>query len=328
MTLSIIIISYNTKYLTLQSVESAWRDAQASPKLKGRTEIIVIDNNSSDKSVAELKEEFNSKNIRIIRNKNNVGFAAANNQGIKLAKGKFLLLLNSDTITQQGALETLVKTMESYPLDDSTSTLSSEQHRLDKLGILAPTLLNEDGTVQSQGGQLPNLLSLFFHMTFLDDLPLIGKFLPSTQHTGFRQTEKLRYYTKDQRLIRRDWVGGTAMLIRRELIEEIGDLDSNIFMYGEDIEFCIRARHHHWDVAIHPQAKITHLGSASSSATNALKGELKNYIYIWSKHKPLWQLPLARLIIKLGCVMRIFVFGTILKDRRRRDVYQSILAKI
>ncbi len=328
MTLTIIIVSYNTKKLTLQTIDTAWKEVQSSPALAKKTEIIVVDNNSKDGTVAAVRKTFTSKNIKIIANKHNKGFASANNQGIKIAQGKYIILLNSDTITQKGGLTSMVKTFERFPLDEKTASLASQKNKIDRLGILAPTLLNPDGTLQPQGGDLPTLGALFNHMSFLDDLPLIGKFLPSTQHTGFRQNEKLRYYTHDVRPIKRGWVGGTAMMIRKEVVNEIGLLDDAIFMYGEDTEYCMRANHHHWDVAIDPQAKITHFGQASSSSANAIKGEFKSYTYNWSKHKPLWQIPVVKMILRMGALFRIITFSTIKPDKKRRLIYQELLMKI
>ena len=328
MTLTIIIVSYNTKKLTLQTIDTAWKEAQSSPNLAKKTEIILVDNDSKDGTVDAVKKAFDSKNIKIIANKHNKGFASANNQGIKIAQGKYIILLNSDTIVQKGGLAGMVKTFERLPIDIRTADLASETNKIDRLGILAPTLLNPDGTLQPQGGDLPTLCSLFAHMSFLDDLPIIGKFIPSTQHTGFRQSEKLRYHTNDNRLIKRGWVGGTAMMIRKEVIDEIGLLDDAIFMYGEDTEYCMRANHRHWDVAIDPQAKITHFGQASSSSANAIKGEFKSYTYNWSKHKPLWQIPIVKLILKMGAVLRVIAFSTIKPDKKRRQIYQELLTQI
>ena len=328
MTLTIIIVSYNTKKLTLQTIEAAWKEAQSSKILAKRTEVIIVDNDSKDNTATAIRDSFDSKNIKVIANKHNKGFASANNQGIKVAKGKYIILLNSDTIVQKGGLSTMIKTFERFPLDDTTATLASEKNKIDKLGILAPTLLNPDGTLQPQGGDLPTLFSLFNHMSFLDDLPIIGKLLPSTQHTGFRQSEKLRYHTNDTRLIKRGWVGGTAMMIRKEVIKEIGLLDDAIFMYGEDTEYCMRASHHHFDIAIDPQAKITHFSQASSSSANAIKGEFKSYIYNWSKHKPLWQIPTIKLILKMGIIFRIIAFSTIKLDKKRCQIYRELLSQI
>ncbi len=324
MLLSIIVVSYNTKNLTLQTVKSAWRDAQLSESLKDETEIIIVDNNSDDETLTALKKEYQqNKKIKLIAAKENLGFAGGNNLGLKEAQGEYLLLLNSDTVVQRGALESMVENFERLPLDDSTSTLRSERGKLDKLGILAATLLNPDGTLQPQGGDLPTLAGLFFHMTLLDDLPIIGRHLPSTQHTGYRQTERLRYHINDTRLIQRGWVAGTAMMIRRQAIEEIDLLDDNIFMYGEDVEYCLRAKKHHWDIAIDPQAKVTHYGQASSTSANAVKGEFQGFIYNWAKHKPLWQVPLVKFLTKLGIGLRALVFRLVGDDKRAR-IYRQL----
>jgi GT2 family glycosyltransferase len=328
MTLTIITVSYNTKKLTLQTIDTAWKEAQSSKTLVKKTEIIVVDNDSKDGTVRAIKDKYHSKNIKVIANKHNKGFASANNQGIKIAKGEYIILLNSDTIVQKGGLSKMVETFERFPLDDRTAALISERNKIDKLGILAPTLLNPDGTLQPQGGDLPNLISLFSHMSFLDDLPILGKLLPSTQHTGLRQSEKLRYFTKDARLIKRGWVGGTAMMIRKKVIKDIGLLDDAIFMYGEDTEYCMRAAHHHWDVAIDPQAKITHFGQASSSSANAIKGEFKSYLYNWSKHKPLWQMHPLKLILKMGIILRVIAFTVLRPDKKRQAIYRDLLSEI
>lgn len=328
MTLSIIIVSYNTKKLTLQTIASAWKEAQSHKNLAKKTEIIVVDNDSKDGTVKAVRSQFSQKSIKVIANKHNKGFASANNQAIKIAKGKYIILLNSDTIVQKGSLSKLVETFEKYPLDESTANLASHKEVIDRLGILAPTLLNPDGTLQPQGGDLPTLYSLFNHMSFLDDIPVIGKFLPSTQHTGLRQSEKLRYHTNNTRLIKRGWVGGTAMMIRREVIDEIGLLDDAIFMYGEDTEYCMRASYHHWDVAIDPSAKITHFGQASSSSANAIAGEFKSFLYNWSKHKPLWQLPIVKVILKMGIWLRVIAYSTIKPDQKRCQIYKNLLSQL
>jgi GT2 family glycosyltransferase len=122
------------------------------------------------------------------------------------------------------------------------------------------------------------------------------------------------------------WVGGTALMIRAATVAEIGALDEHIFMYGEDIEWCMRAHDHHWGVAIHNQATITHLQTQSSSSENALKGELLGYLYIWSKHKPFWQIPVARSILLLGIFLRIGIFSLLGKIARAKIYYRIFKA--
>jgi len=326
LTLSIISVSYNTKEITLQTLRSAVADLKSS-QLLNKTEFLIVDNNSQDGSVTAVKIYFQKHKLNntVIANKNNKGFASANNQAIKKSRGQFVILLNSDTITQPGAFKTLIKTFQDHPLDETTVGLSSfSRKKTDRLGIIAPMLLNTDYTLQSQGGHFPTLLSLTVHMLFLDDLPLIGSLLPSTQHTG----RNVKMKKDDTKLTHIDWLGGTAMMIRREVIDEIGLLDENIFMYGEDIEYCLRAKRHHWDIAIQPKAKIVHLANASACSENALTGEIKGYVYLWSKFKPFWQRPFAKLILILGVFLRIILFSTLAFNPRKAGIYARILRKL
>ncbi len=321
--LSVIIVSYNTADLTLQAVKSCIKDINSSQLLTDHSEIIVVDNHSTDDSYKQLlKLKKGCSYLSILRNDENLGFSQANNLGIKQSRGQYILLLNSDTKVQADSLSQLVTSMEHYPVNSSTAQLSSHKGVLDHLGILAATLLNPDGTLQPQGGSLPSLFSLAVHMFFLDDLPILGKLLPTIQETG----RAARYLNSNRtEPIQKDWVGGAAMLIRRQLIEEIGLLDPNIFMYGEDLEYCLRAKHRHWDIAIDPQAKVVHYGSASSSSENALLGEYKTLIYIWAKHKPGWQMYPAKTLLFFGAILRIILFGTILKNKAKAQVYKKAL---
>jgi GT2 family glycosyltransferase len=331
--LSIITVSYNTLEYTLQTLRSAVAEIERSPLLKKQTEIFVVDNNSQDGSPAACEKYLAAQtclaSYKVFANKDNLGFAKANNQATKVSTGKYVLLLNSDTITQPGSLEQLVKTFEAYPIQEDTAHLMTAEQKIDRLGLLSPTLLNPDNSLQHQGGDLPNLWTVFVQMSFLDDLPIIGRFFHSTQHTG--RTGQQRHGSESaktaQPLQVMGWIGGTAMGIRRELIEEIGMLDGNIFMYGEDIEYCLRAKNHHWDIAIDPQAKITHFGQASSSSKNAILGEMKGYLYIWSKHFPAWQLPILKLILRWGAVARILLYK-VRGQARPVEIYTEALSII
>lgn len=332
--LSVIIVSYNTKELTLQTLESLLADIKSSDLLKKDSEIYVVDNNSQDGSLKAVKEFFNKakfRNYQLIANKQNLGFAKANNQALKNARGQYLLLLNSDTIVQKGTLESLIKTFLDHPDQLATATTQDSEKILDYLGILSPTLLNPDGSLQPQGGSKLSLCAVFNQMFFLDDIPVLGRFLPSTQHTGHNQRplQKLFLDRKNQKtnLIYKDWVAGTAMMIRKSVIDRIGHLDKNIFMYGEDQEFCLRAKNHHFDIAIHPGAKIVHLGSASSSSKNAILGEFKSYLYIWQKHFPAWQQSLLRLILKAGALWRYLIYR-LTGNKRQATIYREALAII
>jgi len=313
MLLSVIIVSYNTKDLTIETIKSIANSTKKSKLLKDNLEVIVIDNNSKDNSVSAIKALNKTIPFQIttIVNKKNLGFGNANNQGLKNAKAKFILFLNSDTIVKENALENMVKRF----LNDKN----------ERLGILAPVLLNIDQTYQSQGGSYPSLISLFCHMAMLDDLPLIGKLLPSTQHTGKTNRLNLEMLENQTDLIPVDWVGGTAMMISKKAIDTFGGFDQNIFMYAEDTEICMRAKNHNFIIALDPTARIIHLQNASSSSQNAIRGEYKGYLYIFSKHMSSTQAMIAKLILQYGALIRIFVFSSIAKNKDKVSIYKNVL---
>jgi GT2 family glycosyltransferase len=337
--LSIIIVSYNTHDLTLDTVDSVAKSISQSRLLKNQSEIIVVDNDSKDETVAHLKRKWRKQQqefdlafsaLKIIESEENLGFGRANNLALEKARGKYLLFLNSDTVVVDDALEKMVRTFESHPIDERTANLASQKGRLDRLGILAASLLNADQTVQPQGGSFPSLISLGSTLFFLDDIPLIGRFLPSVQHTGRSQHYQKFDLSKrnSTQLHQQDWVGGTAMMVRAELLQETGSFDPNIFMYAEDMELCLRAKDHHWDVAVDPKAQIIHYGSASSSSTSAIVGEFKGYLYIWAKHKPDWQMPVLKLVLRLSAHVKRLLFATILRQPKRAEPYTILLRNV
>ena len=169
MLLSIVLISYNTKSLTIQALESIFSQLQALSKLAKQTELIVVDNHSTDGSAAAISQLFQSTQIKtkLIKNKQNLGFAQANNQAIKQSSGNFIFLLNSDTKLQKNCIKYLLDTFYQYPDNEATASLASTKKKIDKLAIVAASLLNPDGTNQPQGGSYPTLLTVFSQMFFL-----------------------------------------------------------------------------------------------------------------------------------------------------------------
>ncbi len=337
--LSVILVSYNTASLTKKAIRAVWDDIQQSDRLRGRSEIIIVDNNSSDTSVVEisaLKDSLLQKSektpkensaaqtqIMLLAEDENTGFAAANNHGIAESSGKYILLLNSDTEVQPGALSQLIYTFQQFDPDNPDAHLASHSGELDRLGLLAASLRNPDGSYQAQGGDLPTLLSVAAQFLFFDDMPLLGRLFPSTQHTGRRHAAHA-----DNTLEQKGWVAATAVMTSRAVINTIGDLDEGIFMYAEDMEWCLRAQHHLWDVAIDHAAVVMHHGSASSTSATALKGEIEGLRYIWAKHKPHWQRQPLRAVLILGCMLRLLLFGTIRKDKMRYRAYRASLRQL
>lgn len=290
MKLSVIIVSYNTKDYLKKALNSVpW---------KKDSEIFVVDNASTDSSSKMVKKEF--PEVKLIVNSKNVGFAGANNIAIKKAKGKNILLLNSDAILLSGASEKMMELLQSSP----------------EIGIVSGQLLNEDNSIQPQGGYLPNLLNICFWMLFLDDIPILKNFIHP-----YQMRDK-KAFTKKRKI---GWVGGTAMMIKKEVFDKVGVLNEDFFMYGEDVEFCMRIKKAGYSVMITPDAKITHFGYKSSkgSPSQALIGEYKAIKYIFQNYKPAWQLPIIRLLLKTGALLRMLVFGILLDRKEAYATYKK-----
>jgi GT2 family glycosyltransferase len=282
--LSIIIINYKTKDITLDCLKAIFAS-----QTKYVYEVILVDNASKDDSVVTFKDQKLA--MTIIENPKNGGFANGNNIGAKSASGRYLWLLNSDTIIKRDTIQKLVSFA-----DKSKSSLAT------------CALLNADGSVQPQGGALPNAVNLTTWMLNLDAVPLLRYLIPPYQLSA--------PYPKKPQL---GWVSGTAMLVRRDLYEELGGLDENIFMYGEDVEFCLRARSRgiYPDYAV--RAEVVHLGQRSSSSERAIIGEITGLKYIYKKHNPS-QHAYLRFILKVGTLLRIASFA-LMGDTKRRDIY-------
>ncbi len=229
--LSVVIVNWNTLELTRAALSSVRRwlgDVNH--------EVIVVDNDSSDGSQAMIAEEF--PEVQLVANAENVGFGRANNQGMTLARGQWLLLLNSDAELTDGSVATLLAAVQRAPT----------------VGLAHCRLLSPDGTMQHTTYRFASL-----RLALLDNLGL-SRFL------GARRREALLGGYWDQSTERDvDAVAGAFMLLRREIFETTGGFDESIFMYGEDIEWCSRIWAQAWRVRYYPQATILHHDHASST---------------------------------------------------------------
>lgn len=292
MELSLLIVSYNTKQLLKNCLESIYASEDTLKK-----EIIVVDNHSGDGSMDMVKKDY--PEVKRLANTKNLGFAEANNQAAAIATGEYLLLLNSDTIVKPKALE-----------------LFLAEARKSSAAIAACKLLNPNGTIQPQGGALPHLFNLALWMWFIDDLPLIGSLVPSyqNQHPG-----------NFNRRHSPGWVGGTAMLVKKEVYQKLQGLDEAIFMYGEDVDFCFRAHKLAYQVEYFPLPEIIHLGQGSGNKENSLLGEYQGILYLYKKHYPKWQQVAVKLLLKSGAFLRLILFGIMLKDNEKQKIYRKAL---
>lgn len=296
--LSVIILSYNTKRLTINCLESIIKNTQ-----KINYELIVIDNASTDGSIKYLTNHRSriTAHFRLIKNQSNLGFAKANNQGIRIAKGKYILLLNSDTKLREDSLTKMVRWMDQNP----------------RVGVIGPTLVDTDGSIQLNGGFFPNLMRLFLWATFLDDIPGVALLFGSYHLSSNIPITKGIYGKSHQQ----DWVSGAVFLLRKGVIDNVGGFDEDIFMYGEEVEYCFRIKKAGWRIWYLPITKVLHIGMASSKGElvrfagvsvgkeSSILGEFRALKYFYQKHYPKWQYPILLLLIKLAALLRILVFG-------------------
>jgi hypothetical protein len=293
MILTIIIVNFNTQKLLRDCLESIFKTKQ-----KYEIQILVVDNASSDDSVYMVGKDF--PKVQVIQNQTNIGFAAGNNVGLKKSKSKYFLLLNSDTKILNKSLDNLVDFME----------------RTD-FGISSCKILTNDLKFQPNSGDLPLGFSLFFWISGLDDLPLIGKYFPSLH----RKWEN--FYQREKEV---GWVSGTVMMIKKEVIDKIGLLDEKIFMYSEDVEYCLRARKAGFRIGWTNKAEIIHLGGGSlkDPAFHQRLGEFQGLLYIYRKYFGLVSQGLLKLLFYLFILIRMIAFAAIGKLNLSK-VYAKIL---
>lgn len=294
MELSIIIVSFNTSDLLRKCLSKVYK-ALSFAKIEKISEVIVVDNASSDGSIGMLEKNF--PKVVVIENSQNLGFAKANNLGIKKSSGKYILLLNSDTEVKNDAL---LKLLETIKADDN-------------IGVVGGKLLNHDGALQPSVGFFPNLNKVFYWMFFLDDLPYLNTLLKPYH------VENKSFYNRQQLV---DWVSGACFMLRREITEQTGFIDENIFMYGEEMEWCYRIKSRGFKVIFAPEVKILHhKGASGGLGTAGILEEFKALLYFYKKHKPSWQLPLIRLILMSGALLRIVIFGIMGRYKARLPLY-------
>jgi len=234
--LSVIIVNWNTQEDLKQCLESHFKSCE---NLQGRVETIVIDNASSDGSVSKIQEFINKDfSIDFIKNKENLGFPKACNQGLKKSTGKYLLLLNPDSILFS---ETYQKTLDYIKKNKD-------------IGLLGIHTKNPDGSLQPSVWPEPNIFKLFIEAFYLH------YFLPKK----IRGRLLLSGYFDYQESLAVGMILGSFLLISRDCFEKIGFLNEKIFMFGEDLDYCIRANKTGFKVFYYHETSFIHKGNQAT----------------------------------------------------------------
>lgn len=262
--ISLIIVNWNTRRLLADCLRSIYQAAAELP-----IEVIVVDNGSQDGSPEMVAEEF--PQVALISNLENRGFARANNQGMQIAQGKYLLLLNTDTLIKDGALRTLCDYMEADC----------------RAGALGPQLLNADGSLQPSGRSYPTLISA------------LGEVLPAPQSWRRKLRGPLERRDYGQ-VCEVDEISGAAMCLRRKALDQVGLLDEAFFFLGEDVDLCWRLKKAGWRIIYLPQAQVVHYWGGSSPKSENSRHSLlaqRAYLLLFRKHHNHCQASLLKAVL-------------------------------
>jgi GT2 family glycosyltransferase len=228
--IDVIIVSWNTKDMLRDCLESVTHSQEPVTK-----NIWVVDNASSDGSAAMVTELF--PHVKLIQNEANSGFAVANNQVLRIANGRYHLLLNSDTIVPPNTLPALVAVMDANP----------------DTAVCSPLLLNADGSPQWCWAKFPNARSEWSGTLDRTQSPY-----PLTDFSDSQKRTAMKPFPVD-------WVGGACFLVRADA-EKVGLLDESYFMYSEETDWCRRFQQAGYKTLLVPSVTVTHLGGGSSRA--------------------------------------------------------------
>ena len=268
--LSICIVNYNTKLLTIECINSIYKNIQSID-----FEIIVVDNGSSDGSAEIIQKKF--PEVKLIRNVQNLGFSKANNQAIRASEGEFILLLNSDTYCINDVIKKMLDFIKTKPL----------------AGIVGIRLLRPDMSTQRDTYTLPTLRTVLYHLIDIKKLlpecliRRLNDYISFFLIIGGKEAKNYLKYEKLSHPMIVENISGACMMVRREVIESVGLLDENIFLYYEDADFCKRVLDGGWELWLLPYTGIIHCVGASfgKSFVSFSPERYAGVLYYFSKHK-------------------------------------------
>ncbi len=275
MDISIIIVNWNTKEILRDCLDSIYTCAADNVEF----EVIVVDNASEDDSGTMVKEKY--PEVTLIQNVTNRGFAAANNQGIAVSRGRYVLLLNSDTIVLKNAFTSAIAFADRNP----------------EAAAVGCRVLNPDRSLQPTCFMFPSILNMILSTTYL------YKLFPRSRFFG---RERMTWWDRsDVREV--DVVTGCFLLVRREAMEQVGLLDEQFFIYGEETDWCCRFKKAGYKVLFMPFAEIIHFGGQSTRqvATRMILLNKGSKLLFLKKHKGYFIYAMACLLIAFFFFLRV-----------------------
>jgi GT2 family glycosyltransferase len=279
---AILIVGWNSRELLGPCLDSI--RAMDPPRTR---QVVLIDNASSDDTVSFVRQQY--PEVELIANKENAGFARGNNQGMAVARGRMVLLLNPDTEVRPDAIPSLLDFLERHP----------------EVGVCGPKLLYPDGRLQPNGRRFPTLASQLLVATGLRQLsPAAYDMRYQWGRTDFDREADV------------DEVSGACLMVRREVVEQVGGMDEHLFMYYEEVDWCYRIKRAGWKVAYVPRAEVVHhiAQSVNKAGFRAYRAFHTSQYRYFRKHFP----PPVWLLIRLvSCLQMAHRFG----------IYQAVRLK-
>ncbi len=270
--ISIIIVSWNTAWF----LENCLASILANPPTSS-FEIWVVDNASTDESFRMVREKFPLVNL--IENRENVGFARANNQAIQRCAGNYILLLNPDTLVKSGALQALVNFLDQHP----------------EAGAVGARILNPDGSLQTASHPRPTLSRELWRLFHLDALFPYAEYPPTKWKTNRPQEV--------------DVLIGACLLLRKEVLDQVGFLDEDHFMYSEEVDLCYRIQRAGWCLFWVPQSEVVHFGGQSTKQvpTEMFLSLYQGKIKYFRKHNGWSAAQIYKLILMIAALSRLIL---------------------
>lgn len=272
--LSIVIVSWNTKQILDDCLQSVYEQTKGI-----EYEVIVVDNDSKDGSADMVEEKY--PEALLIRSPDNVGFAAGNNLGFEHVKGRHVLLLNSDTLVLDGALQKTLRYAETKV----------------GYGVISCKMLNEDHSLQPNCSMLPSNINFLFQVLGL------YKFFPSSRIFG--RAEMTWWNYSDERDV--EVLKGCFMLVSKDALDDVGGMDEDYFMYSEEVDWCKRFAQANWKLGYYPDAEVIHLGGSSAAKLGADRARIKDKssLLYMKKHWSPGQQFLGRSLMVLFYALRL-----------------------
>lgn len=295
MDVSVIIVAWNVREFLQKCLESVLKETKGI-----EFEVIYVDNASKDDSVEMVRSQF--LDVRIIENDENKGFIKANNQGIEIARGRYVLLLNSDTIVLDNAIAKTVRFA-----DDCREA-----------GVVGCRVLNPDMTLQRSCFMYPSVLNMFLSATYL------YKVFPRSRFFG---RDRMTWWDYDD--IREvETVCGCYSLVRKEAINQAGVMDQKYFMYGDDPDWCYRINKAGWKIMFTPGASIIHYGGQTTKQKKReFRWQLHGSVLLFIRlHRSMTSFIMARIMTTLFLFLRVpfWFLNGILREGERKDSFETM----